>query len=44
MVRQDFDDMTGKLLDQDELVMIYLLSQSETIRKQKFIFDLLKIE
>lgn len=43
MVRQDFENMTGKLLDQDELVMIYLLSQSETIRKQKFIFDLLKM-
>lgn len=43
MVRQDFEDMTGKLLDQDELVTIYLLSQSETIRKQKFIFDLLKM-
>lgn len=43
MVRQDFENMTGKLLDQDELVTIYLLSQSETIRKQKFIFDLLKM-
>ena len=43
MVRQDFENRTGKLLDQDELVMIYLLSQSETIRKQKFIFDLLKM-
>lgn len=43
IVRQDFENMTGKLLDQDELVTIYLLSQSETIRKQKFIFDLLKM-
>lgn len=43
MVRQDFEDMTGKLLNQDELVTIYLLSQSETVRKQKFIFDLLKM-
>jgi len=44
MVQQDFGNMTDKLLTQHELVIIYLLSQSETIRKQKFIFDLLKID
>lgn len=44
MVQQDFGNMTDKLLTQHELVIIYLLSQSETIRKQKFIFDLLKMD
>ena len=44
MIKHDFGDMTDKLLTQHELVIIYLLSQSETIRKQKFIFDLLKMD